>query len=190
MAASRSRIPTPDWRAISFKALLTPPRVGSRRQCISGTAATIAATSPCRAAVSETMGVSKCRFSRCASTAMPCSPSEPLSKIASPGCARLAEISIPSATTPTPVVVMNTPSPLPRSTTFVSPVTMGTSAVRAACAIDSTMRFRLARGKPSSKMKLAARYNGRAPDIATSLRVPCTDRQPMSPPGKKRGETT
>ncbi len=39
-------------------------------------------------------------------------------------------------------------------------------------------------------MKPAARYSGTAPDIATSLIVPCTDRQPMSPPGKNSGETT
>ena len=29
-----------------------------------------------------------------------------------------------------------------------------------------------------------------APAIATSLIVPCTDRLPMSPPGKNSGETT
>ena len=93
-------------------------------------------------------------------------------------------------TTPTPVVVMNTPSPLPCSTTLVSPVTMGTPASRAAAAIDSTMRFRSASGKPSSRMKLALRYSGAAPSIATSLTVPCTARQPMSPPGKNSGEIT
>jgi hypothetical protein len=45
-----------------------------------------------------------------------------------------------------PVVLMNTPSPLPCSTTLVSPVTMGTPASRAAAAIDSTMRLRSASG--------------------------------------------
>ena len=85
---------------------------------------------------------------------------------------------------------MKTPSPLPFSTTLVSPVTTGTPASRDAAAIDSTMRFRSASGKPSSRMKPAARYSGTAPDIATSLTVPCTDRQPMSPPGKNSGETT
>ena len=39
-------------------------------------------------------------------------------------------------------------------------------------------------------MKLAARYSGFAPFIATSFSVPCTDRQPMSPPGKNSGDTT
>ena len=40
---------------------------------------------------------------------------------------------MPSGTTPTPVVVMKTPSPLPCSTTLVSPVTTGTPAFFAAC---------------------------------------------------------
>jgi hypothetical protein len=39
-------------------------------------------------------------------------------------------------------------------------------------------------------MKLADRAVGVAPIIATSLTVPCTDRQPMSPPGKNSGEIT
>jgi hypothetical protein len=60
--------------------------------------------------------------------------------MASPGRARSPEISTPSGTTPTPVVVMKTPSPLPRSTTLVSPVTTGTPASLAARAMLSTMR--------------------------------------------------
>ncbi len=91
---------------------------------------------------------------------------------------------------PVPVVVMKTPSPLPLSTTFVSPVTTGTPASRAAAAIDSTIRFKSASGNPSSSTNPAARLSGVAPDIATSLIVPCTDRQPMSPPGKNSGDTT
>ena len=74
----------------------------------------------------------------------------------SPGRARSPEIRMPGGTTPTPVVVMNTPSPLPASTTLVSPVTTGTPASREAAAIESTMRFRSASGKPSSRMKPAA----------------------------------
>ncbi len=65
--------------------------------------------------------------------------------------------STPAGTTPTPVVVMNTPSPLPFSTTFVSPVTTGTPASREARAMLATMRSRSARGKPSSRMKAAER---------------------------------
>ena len=63
----------------------------------------------------------------------------------------------PSGTTPTPVVVIKSPSPLPCSTTLVSPVTIGTSASFAACAIESTMRLRSASGNPSSMMNPAAR---------------------------------
>ena len=183
-------MPAPDCAASSFSVVASPPRVGSRRQWMPGTAATIAATRPCSAAVSERIVVSKLRFSRSDMIATPWSPIVPLTRMRSPGRARSPEICTPVGTTPTPVVVMKTPSPLPFSTTLVSPVTTGTPASRDAAAIDSTMRFRSASAKPSSRMKPAARYSGTAPDIATSLIVPCTDRQPMSPPGKNSGETT
>ena len=39
-------------------------------------------------------------------------------------------------------------------------------------------------------MKSGGQVQRAAPDIATSLIVPCTDRQPMSPPGKNSGDTT
>ena len=183
-------MPAPDWLAISLSVVARPPRVGSRNARIPGTAVTIAATRPCKAAVSDRKSVPKASDSRSDITAMPWSPMVPETMMRSPGRARSPEICRPCATTPTPVVVMKTPSPLPASTTLVSPVTMGTPASRAASAIESTMRFRSASGKPSSRMKPAASQSGRAPDIATSLTVPCTDRQPMSPPGKNSGETT
>ena len=44
---------------------------------------------------------------------MPCSPMDPLSSTLSPGRARSAERSTPSGTSPIPVVLMNSPSPLP-----------------------------------------------------------------------------
>ncbi|EWS63664.1 hypothetical protein Y695_03103 [Hydrogenophaga sp. T4] len=72
----------------------------------------------------------------------------------------------------------------------MSPVTTGTPASRDAAAMLFTMRCRSISGKPSSMMKLALRYSGFAPDIATSFTVPCTERQPMSPPGKNSGEIT
>ena len=50
------------------------------------------------------------------------------------------------------VVVMNTPSPFPFSTTLVSPVTMATPASRAAVAMERAMARRSARGNPSSMM--------------------------------------
>ena len=136
------------------------------------------------------MVVSKVRFSRSDMIATPWSPSEPETSTLSPGRARSPRTSTPSRTTPTPVVVMNTPSPLPCSTTLVSPVTTGTPASRDASAMDSTMRRRSASGNPSSSTKPAARYSGRAPITATSLIVPWTERHPMSPPGKNSGDTT
>jgi hypothetical protein len=150
-------MPTPAWRAISFSVAARPPRVGSRSTAIPGTAVTISATSPCRAALSERISVSKARFSRRERMAMPWSPMLPERRMAWPGRARWAEISTPSGTTPIPVVVMKTPSPLPFSTTLVSPVTTGTPASRAAAAMEATMRSRSARGKPSSRMKPAVR---------------------------------
>ena len=75
---------------------------------------------------------------------------------------------------------------LARSTTLVSPVTTGTPASREGRPSTRRCFFRSASGKPSSRMKLADRYSGWRPAIATSFTVPCTERQPMSPPGKKR----
>ena len=77
-------------------------------------------------------------------------------------------------------------SPLPRSTTFVSPVTSDTPASAHAARIEATIRFRSRIGSPSSRMKAAERYSGVAPPTARSLTVPCTAKRPMSPPGKKR----
>ena len=91
---------------------------------------------------------------------------------------------------PIPVVVMNTPSPLPRSTTLVSPVTTGTPAAAAARFMDRTTRQRSSIGRPSSRMKPAESATGRAPHIATSFTVPWTASEPMSPPGKKIGLMT
>ena len=57
-------------------------------------------------------------------------------------------------------------------------------------AIDKTILLRSASGKPSSITNAAATCSGIAPIIATSLIVPWTDKQPMSPPGKNSGDTT
>ena len=95
-----------------------------------------------------------------------------------------------AGTTPTPVVVMNTPSPLPCSTTLVSPVTTGTPALAPPRpSIDDALQL----GEREAFFEDEARRSGQsgaAPIIATSLSVPCTARQPMSPPGKNSGETT
>ena len=56
--------------------------------------------------------------------AMPCRPRSPLTSTASPGRPGRGEMSIPGGTRPMPAVLMKMPSPLPRSTTLVSPVTI------------------------------------------------------------------
>ena len=89
-----------------------------------------------------------------------------------------------------PAVVMKIPSPLPRSTTLVSPVTMDTPASRAASRMDTTTDSRSAIGSPSSRMNAALSDSGRAPHIARSFTVPLTARSPIVPPGKKSGCTT
>ena len=85
---------------------------------------------------------------------------------------------------------MKTPSPLPRSTTFVSPVTRGAPTAAQASAIEATIRSRSFMGKPSSSTRPALKKSGSAPHMARSLAVPWTASEPMSPPGKKRGCTT
>ena len=72
--------------------------------------------------------------------AMPCTAMEPLRMILSPGRARLGSMFTPFGTTPMPDVLMKILSALPRSTTFVSPVTSVTPAASAASRIDCTTR--------------------------------------------------
>ena len=91
---------------------------------------------------------------------------------------------------PIPAVLMKIPSPLPLSTTLVSPVTISTPAAAAARCIDATTRRKVSMGNPSSMMKPALKYSGRAPHMARSLTVPFTASVPMSPPGKNRGRMT
>src|SRR3989338_4565124 len=190
MAASSMRMPTRDCAAISFRAVARPPRVGSRRQRIARLTESIAATRVCSGAESLSMGQSNSKPSRRARTAMPCSPSEPLKRTRSPGRARSAESSTPAGTTPRPVVLMKSPSPLPFSTTLVSPVTISTPTAAAASCIERTTRSSVASGRPSSRMKAALKQSGRAPPMARSFTVPWTASEPMSPPGKNSGWTT
>jgi hypothetical protein len=174
IALSCSIIPTPDCCAISLSVVARPPRVGSRstRTAPSGTAASRRCTSSWSGALSETMAVPNSIDARCDNTATPCSPMLPDSSTTSPARAFAPPISRARGATPTPVVVMKTPSPLPRSTTFVSPVTTGTPQRREAPAIECTTLRSVASGKPSSRMKAALRYTGLAPSIATSFTVP------------------
>src|SRR5947209_3144712 len=115
---------------------------------------------------------------------------EPDNSTLSPGRIDAGESLRPAGTTPTPVVVTNMPSAAPLGTTLVSPVTICTPALAAAAAMSATMSFNSAIGKPSSNTNAAEIQDGTAPDIATSLHVPCTASSPMEPPGKHLGCTT
>ncbi len=80
--------------------------------------------------------------------ATPWSPIVPETTMRSPGRAARIESDRPSGTTPMPEVVMKTWSPLPRSTTLVSPATSATPASSQALRIEATIRFRSASGGP------------------------------------------
>ena len=190
MADSSSLTPTPEAAASSLRALDSPPRVGSRMARIVPQASSMTRHSPCSGAQSLRNSVSKSSPSRTLITAMPWSPSVPDSTTASPGRADEIESLRPAGIRPIPVVVMNTWSPLPRSTTFVSPATRLTPASSHASRMDSTTRLRSSIARPSSRMNAAERKRGSAPPTARSLTVPQTARRPMSPPGKKMGRTT
>ena len=75
----------PDASAISTSALASPPRVRSRRQCISIPASSSAEMTPFSGAQSLSMAESNSNPSRTAIMAMPCRPMSPLRSTASPG---------------------------------------------------------------------------------------------------------
>ena len=58
---------------------------------------------------------------------------------------------------PMPAVLMNRPSPLPLSTTFVSPVMICTPQRCAASRMEQTTRQSVSIGKPSSRMNALLR---------------------------------
>ena len=86
--------------------------------------------------------------SRCERIATPWSPIGPESSTASPGRTLRDDRSTPGGTMPMPEVLTKILSPLPRPTTFVSPVTIRTPARSAARRADSTTRRRSASGQP------------------------------------------
>src|SRR5664279_2029465 len=182
--------PTPEAFAISLSVAATPPRVGSRNTWMSAPVAIMACTRPDSGAQSVSTVVPNSRPSRQLMIATPCRPIGPLMITTSPTAARVGRMSTPSWMTPTPAVLMNTPSPCPASTTLVSPVTRRTPATVAACPIAVAMRLMSASAVPSSRMNAVDRYSGRAPDMARSFTVPLTARSPMVPPGKNIGFTT
>ncbi len=144
----------------------------------------------CNGAESLSTFPSNVNPSRTLSTATPWEPRSPLTRIASPDWINVGSTRTPAGTRPTPDVLMKIPSPLPRSTTLVSPVTIGTSAAFAVSAMERTTRCSTSMLSPSSRIKPALRYSGLAPHMARSLIVPFTARLPMSPPGKNSGRTT
>ena len=85
---------------------------------------------------------------------------------------------------------MYSPSPRPRSTTLVSPVTICTPASLAAAEAEAITRLSVPVGRPSSIISASERYFGSAPHIARSFTVPQTASLPMSPPGNSSGVTT
>ena len=113
-------------------------RRASGRACSGcrGHASSIASARPVSGAVSLSRTVSNSSPSRTDMMAMPWSPSVPETRMRSPGRAARIDSDRPSGTMPMPEVVMKTWSPLPRSTTLVSPVTSATPASSHACRIE------------------------------------------------------
>ena len=182
--------PTPAASAISLSVAATPPRVGSRIMDTSAPESSSAAMTPLSGWLSVTMSDPNSSPSRTLSTAMPCAAIGPETRILSPGRTCCGPSSKPGRTNPMPAVLMYTPSPLPESTTFVSPVTIDTPAVRAAAPIVSAMTPSSSSGMPSSRISPTESAKGVAPLTARSLTVPLIARSPTFPPGKKRGRTT
>ena len=181
---------TPAASAISLSVAATPPRVGSRIMDTSAPESSSAAMTPLSGWLSVTMSDPNSSPSRTLSTAMPCAAIGPETRILSPGRTCCGPSSKPGRTNPMPAVLMYTPSPLPESTTFVSPVTIDTPAVRAAAPIVSAMTPSSSSGMPSSRISPTESAKGVAPLTARSLTVPLIARSPTLPPGKKRGRTT
>src|SRR6188472_4094122 len=134
-AASRTSMATPEARASSLSAEATPPRVASRRQRRAGPAASsIASTAGHSERVSDSIVAPSSNSPRASMIAIPWAPIGPDTR------------------TPTPVVQTYIPSAWPRSTTFVSPVTIFASAASAAPAIAATSARRTSASRPSSRM--------------------------------------
>ena len=90
---------------------------------------------------------------RAAITAMPCRPTSPDSRMTSPTRTLEGATTASCSMSPMPAVLMYNPSPFPRSTTLVSPVTSSTPAATAADCMDCTTRCSTAIGRPSSMVR-------------------------------------
>ncbi len=178
--------PKPVARTISCAIDAIPPRVGSRinRRPSSSSSGSVNAIT---GAASETRSPRRPNSSRASITAVPWSPTVPLTIITSPSRIRSMEGIVPGRRTPTPVVARYSPPPSPRRTTFVSPALIRTPASSAARARLATIRFSCSTSKPSSMNALRVMYIGRAPATARSLVVPWIASEPISPPGNSSG---
>ena len=103
---------------------------------------------------------------------------------------RSSESCVARLNAPIPEVVTNSRSAPPRSTTFVSPVTISTPASSPARFIEPAISSTSLRSIPSSRIIAQLSAKGSAPLTARSFTVPHTASLPMSPPGKNRGFTT
>ncbi len=122
--SSLSRIPVSEERQISFSALATPPRVGSLNTWIPGLSRKTSSIMSLSARVSLLIFDSKASSSRSDIMAIPWSPMVPLMITASPLLQRRGAMFRPGRMRPMPVVLINSLSPFPFSTTLVSPVTI------------------------------------------------------------------
>ena len=141
MLRSSSWMPTPDVCAISFSALESPPRVGSRMQRMALSKHSTYRPPACAEA----------RYHFGSRFRIPAPPAGPESQCRARQSIRSEELVSRTslarrklqprpAPSPIPVVLMNNSSPLPFSTTLVSPVTTSTPASAAARCSDSTTR--------------------------------------------------
>ena len=122
--------------------------------------------------------------------AAPWSPIVPLMIILSPFLILFIPIGLFLVITPMPVVFIKSLSPLPFSTTFVSPHTIFTLAFIASWLIDFTISFSSLIASPSSIIKESDKYKGIAPTTDKSFTVPQIDSFPILPPLKNMGSTT
>ena len=107
---------------------------------------------------------------RTTSTAIPWSAIVPDNSTRSPGRTSPAPRCACAGTRPMPAVVMYRPSALPRSTTFVSPVAIGTPASRVPPRRAEPMqRSSSATSRPSSRISAAESASGRAPQTARQV---------------------
>gem|GEM_PF-6152435 len=204
IVVSSNTTPTFDFSANSFTVFARPPRVGSFAVTTPPAASTLP-INPFKGAISDFTRVSNPYPSRNESSAIPCSPNNPEAINTSPrfrfasksqryftGRYRSTSFRFRSSSGrrfPTPLVLIMNCCTAPRSTTLVSPVTIGTPALFATRAMDRTITSMVSTENPSSRMNPADNANGRAPTTDTSLIVPHTESDPISPPGKINGDT-